>query len=363
MSDEALDMSETIATQVRAATSGGPGNPIYAEQRLFIRSPLGTLGTSLLIFFVLVGAYVAIALATQGPIIAFHQGQLVIPKATRAAFTLSLLITTALGMQRFARVREQEDVTRNASAFRRASAAEEYARFTPPGARLAWATIAGLAVGITVSLALNDHAPLARFWQSPAIFYWFSFSTILLCLLFFRGVELTRAGARATKEHIEKELVIDLLRIDRLSICGRSAARSALIWFAVSAVSCLFFVGGMAIAFVIALLFGCLAMGIGIFVLTMEGVHRRIRRAKTEELDHIRNRIDVLRNEAHTSSDAALKLQGLIAYEARIASVPEWPFDQTTAMRMGASAFILTIPWFGQALAGAVVEHLGSVVR
>src|SRR5690348_451008 len=98
-------MSETIATQVRAATSGGPGNPIYAEQRLFIRSPLGTLGTSLLIFFVLVGAYVAIALATQVTTIAFHQGQLVIPKATRAAFTLSLLIATALGMQRFARVR------------------------------------------------------------------------------------------------------------------------------------------------------------------------------------------------------------------------------------------------------------------
>jgi hypothetical protein len=48
----------------------------------------------------------------------------------------------------------------------------------------------------------------------------------------------------------------------------------------------------------------------------------------------------------------------LLAYEARIEAVPEWPFDQTTLYRVCASALILTVPWFGQAIAGYVIEHL-----
>lgn len=356
-------MSEAVAADVPNAAKRLI-NAAYAEQRLFMLSPFGTFTTAFLIFLVLSGAYVGIAFATGKPVILFEGGLLHIPQATRAAFTLSLLITTALGMQRYARVKEQEDVARNAVAFRHgASAAAEYSKTTPSGVRLAWATLIGLVVGIPLSFVLGDDAPLSHFWQSSPTSYWFSFSTILLCVLFFRGVELTRAGTRATREHIEKELIIDLLRIDRLSICGRSAARSALIWFAVSAVSCLFFVGGVEILLEVVLLSASLAMGVGIFVMTMSGVHRRIKRAKTEELERVRTELDSLRAQAHADADAALRLQGLIAYETRIASVPEWPFDQTTAMRLAGSALILTVPWFGQAIAGAVVEHLGSIAR
>ena len=53
------------------------------------------------------------------------------------------------------------------------------------------------------------------------------------------------------------------------------------------------------------------------------------------------------------------RLQGLLAYEARIQAVHEWPFDQTTLVRVLASAFILTVPWFGQAIVQYFVEHLG----
>ncbi len=51
---------------------------------------------------------------------------------------------------------------------------------------------------------------------------------------------------------------------------------------------------------------------------------------------------------------------GLLAYEARIAAVPEWPFDQHIAVRVGASALLLAVPWFGQAVAAVVVERLGK---
>jgi len=32
-------------------------------------------------------------------------------------------------------------------------------------------------------------------------------------------------------------------------------------------------------------------------------------------------------------------------------------------MRLGASALILTVPWFGQAVAGTLVERLGQLLH
>ena len=80
---------------------------------------------------------------------------------------------------------------------------------------------------------------------------------------------------------------------------------------------------------------------------------------KDEELEGIRARIDDVRTRAHVDADAAQRLQGLLAYETRIAAAPEWPFDETTLMRLGASALILTVPWFGQAIAAYLIERLG----
>jgi len=55
---------------------------------------------------------------------------------------------------------------------------------------------------------------------------------------------------------------------------------------------------------------------------------------------------------------AAARMHGLLAYEKRVVDAQEWPFDQSTLVRVGASALILTVPWFGQAIAQYVVEHL-----
>ncbi len=52
---------------------------------------------------------------------------------------------------------------------------------------------------------------------------------------------------------------------------------------------------------------------------------------------------------------------GSLAYEKRISDAPEWPFDQTTAVRVVASALILTVPWFGQAVAASLVDHFGHI--
>ena len=76
------------------------------------------------------------------------------------------------------------------------------------------------------------------------------------------------------------------------------------------------------------------------------------------ELERVRRQIDALRETAVDDPSCATRLQGLLAYEARIMGAQEWPFDQTTLVRVCASAFILTVPWFGQAIAAYVVDHL-----
>ncbi len=334
----------------------------YAEQQLFMVSPLGTFGTTAAVFAILFGSFLLVGFLTHDPEVVGH-GPL-LPQATRVAFILSLLVATALGIQRYARIKDRAEVAQlPPSLLRSPMDAQHFALLTPSEARLKTATAIGLVLGIAVSFFLLPRAPLHTNGSLDPLFPWFAFTTTVLTISFVRGVELTRAGSKATRRFIDEEIRIDLLRTDQLEVLGRSAARTALIWFSISAVVCLFFVTGELTLFSVGLLVGCAFMGCWIFVRTMEHVHLRIRAVKAEELERVRARIDELRREMHEDADAATRLQGALAYEARIAAVHEWPFDQPTLLKVGASALILTVPWFGQAIAGAVVEHLGDWMK
>jgi hypothetical protein len=102
-------------------------------------------------------------------------------------------------------------------------------------------------------------------------------------------------------------------------------------------------------------------MGIAIFASIMSRIHRQIMTAKAAELEHVRRQIDAMRAAMTENDHAATRLHGLLAYEKRISDAPEWPFDQSTLVRVGASALILTVPWFGQAIAAYVVDHLSHI--
>jgi hypothetical protein len=323
----------------------------YLEQRLFVFSPLNTFWTAVAIFVLLFGAYAVAAYLSGAPLIVPHG----IGNGMRFALLFSLLIATVLGIQRFARVHERADFAAHAAVL--SGGVEDAKRataLTPDTARLARATIIGIVMGGLLCWTIVPVSPPVQTWPT---YIWFCAVTVLISVLFARGVTLTRGGARGMREMIDGQLVVDLLRIDRLSVIGRSAARGALVWFVISAVVCLFFIGGRVDSFTVVLLFGCAAMGVWIFVATMETVRRKIRAAKSVELERVRREIDVART---APSDT---LQGLLAYEARIMAVHEWPFDQTTLMRVGASALILAVPWFGQAVAAFVVERFADIPK
>ncbi|MBV9330277.1 MAG: hypothetical protein JOZ55_01860, partial [Alphaproteobacteria bacterium] len=328
----------------------------YFEQNIFAFSPFGTLATSLLILAGFVGSFV-LACAIDGHAAArIVRNGIVVGEDARAAVTLSLLIAVALGMQRYAFLKDRQDRAEHCSSLRQESA-------YLPGLR--WrSTITASLVGITFgAVATFTFLPTASSAPRSLVFIWFLVTNSIVSALFARGIALTRAGNREFRRFIDEDLIIDLLRIEQLTFVGRSAGRTALIWFLISAVLCLFFVGNTPPLFALFLVLLSAGLGLAIFIVTMEHVHRRIRATKAAELEQVRRRITVARDATETSGDAALRLQALIAYEQRIASTAEWPFDQSTAVRVGASALILTVPWFGQAVAGTVVEHAGRMLH
>jgi len=334
----------------------------YLEQRLFVYSPVGTLATAVLIFVVLAGSF-ALAWEISGkPFLTVTDSQIHIGTLIRLALWFCVILTTVLGMQRYVRVKDREDLGRYAAVLRGGwESAARISQLTPGNVHLVFANIAGLAIGLGASWFFFVSSRSGNLLGYPALLIWFTVVATLLALTFTRGVVLTRAGGGSVRRTIEEELIIDLLRIDRLTVIGSSASRPALIWFAVSAAILLIFIGGGITAFTIAFLVACLAMGIWVFVATMEHVHRRILSTKAAELERLRGEIDALRVRAANEADCSVKLQGLLAYEARIMAAPEWPFDQTTLARVGASALILTVPWFGQAVAAYVVDHMSRI--
>jgi len=343
-------MTESIPAEIMSQLAQAD-RKAYLEQRLFVLSPFNTFWTTLLIFAVLLGSFALAATLSGIPVIVMDGHGIGISRTARFAVLFSLLITTVLGMQRFSRVRERADFMAHAAVLKGGIVdACQVTALTPGSARLGRATLIGIVVGLLLCWTIVRPTPAL---QTVATYAWFCVVTVLISILFSRGVTLTRSAARDARGNIENRLIVDLLRVDRLSVIGRSAARAALIWFVISAVICLFFIGGGIDPFTIALLMGCAAMGIWIFVATMEMVRRKIRIAKAAELERVRARIEAARN------DSGERLQGLLAYEARIQAVHEWPFDQTTLVRVFASAFILTVPWFGQAIVQYFIEHLG----
>jgi hypothetical protein len=353
--------SMTTRTPDRTMETAQPGTPpadrwAYVEQALYDRSPFNLPITTLILFAVLFGGYAVAAWVDHVPWVVHEKSGATLDHRAWVAISLTLIVCCALGLQRYSRLMEQKDE----DAFAKAVRAD--VKWSPPfsTARLRLFTAIGAVVAGAAMLWFQLSGQGAD-THALAVAAWFTFAAILVGVLFFRGVELTGVATRQSREVVRTGLQIDLLQIEQLYPWGRAASRTALIWFTVSAATLLQFVGDRGFdPYTIALVVGCAAMGAWVFVSTLGLIHHEIRKAKSSELEALRAEIAALRASLHTDPSAPAKLQSLLAYEARIAAAPEWPFDQTILVRVGASALILTVPWFGQAFAGLMVAHLGQ---
>jgi hypothetical protein len=346
----------TIDIEAPPASSSAPPDAwAYAEQRLYDVSPLGLWQTTAVLFALLIGAYALAARADHLAWIVRGPAGADIDHRAWIAISLALIVCSVLSLQRYSRLMEAKE----APAFARAIKADVAWGPTFSKTRLRLFTSAGIAVGAFATLAFLARGDQPR---GAVTSVWFTLMSVLLSALFFRGLALTNAAARHTHMVVRTGLRIDLLRIEQLYPFGRAAGRTALIWFTVSAATLLLFVRSGLDVYTIGLGLACAAMGVWVFVGTLGVVHHEIRRAKAAELEALRTEIAAAKQALSDDPAAPAKLQSLLAYEARVDAAPEWPFDQSILVRVGASALILTVPWFGQAFAGLVVDHLGKTL-
>jgi uncharacterized membrane protein len=356
-----------------AATASPPLPPpaVPFEQRLYARSPFGILATTALIFILIYGLFIAAATFEH---VAILRRQYVFSDASWPALVLSLLCCAALAMQRYVRMAEARDAPAYAKILTGGlESARDITATAARDVRLTRSTVIGFAIGIAISVFVRLSENSEGHPIPPLTMIWFALATTFLSVLFARGVEQSRAGNRGYSRTLDAELKIDLLRTDTLAVLGRSAARASLIWFVISAIACLFFVGGDLNWLTVLLIAACVAMGLGLFVTIMSRIHRQIvaaKRAELEhvrtqivaakraELEHVRTQIEAMRATWHNDGDAAARMHGMLAYEKRISDAPEWPFDQSTLVRVAAYILIPTIPWFGQAVVQYYVDHL-----
>ena len=216
------------------------------------------------------------------------------------------------------------------------------------------AGIGGVAAGIAVHSAVNailpaGHAALDdRLWRLVRDVTIWVLSIRLMVVVIGTSQRVSRLSERAAR--------IDLLDLRGLAPLVRIGLRDALA-FAL-ATSMIAAMGSDELTLPVTLVAMAIVGAVGALALLLpvRGVHRAIRAAKDAELLAVRGAIARARTAAVVGGTApaedAMRLAGLLAFEARIAGVAEWPFDVGTFVRF---ALFLALP-LGSWIAGALVQ-------
>ncbi len=149
---------------------------------------------------------------------------------------------------------------------------------------------------------------------------------------------------------------IDLLNLDKLYAIGRSGLREALLWLVGMSIGSLALLDTVFGLWGVFPLFGFgLVLGLRVLLKPARKVRNLIQNAKREELARLEPQLKQARDDAMTDDASTQgRLTDLLAYQDRVKSTPEWPFDSTTLMRFG---LYLLIP-VGSMIGGALVERV-----
>jgi hypothetical protein len=189
-------------------------------------------------------------------------------------------------------------------------------------------------------------------WRGHLLWIW-----ILNPLLFAAMGVLVRLSAERARvfRELGRRARVRLGEIGPLAPFARTGLRTALLWFVGTSLASLLLVDTDAPVLVLSILLATTAIGVFSLLAPSRGVHERLRDVKREELAWLRAEI-ARSSGALRRGDAAgaAQLPALLAWEARIADAPEWPFDTSTWLRF---ALLLLAP-LGSWLGGALVEHV-----
>jgi hypothetical protein len=229
--------------------------------------------------------------------------------------------------------------------------------FSPFALLAAWA--GGVAVGIAVNSLVNAILPP----DSPALEdrSWRFVRDVAIWTLAIRLIVVMIASSQRVSQLSERAARIDLLDLRGLAPLARIGLRSAFAFaLAASMIAAMADDETLSVTLVSMAIVG--VVGAFTVLLPVRGAHRAIRAAKEAELRAVRAAIARARTVAIAggtqASEDAMRLGGLLAFEARIAGVAEWPFDFGTFVRF---AMFLALP-LGSWIAAALVEWVVSRV-
>lgn len=177
-----------------------------------------------------------------------------------------------------------------------------------------------------------------------------------------RASWFTLAELAGVARAVGRAAPLDPLDAAELEPLGRMALRAAVLWAGAAALGSLSMVITEGSWPEVAALGFLLAVAAGSFWIPVRGVHRRLRAAKRAEL--ARARVEIRRDREAVAAlgpdatDAARRLPGLLAFEARVEAAREWPFDAATLRRFGIVLLLPLLSWLGGALVERVVDRM-----
>lgn len=224
-------------------------------------------------------------------------------------------------------------------------------------ARLRWSVLGTAALGL-LAIPATTSDPLFFLdldaWDARLV--WGIGANLVVFGVMGRGLYLMGAERGAIARAVSAIRHIDLLDRSGLRPLAQIGLRRALVWAGGSSIASLVFLDVQVAWPVVLVLTGTLYVATRAFLSPVRAVHRRLREEKQSELPSVRERIAGVRKAALVGGpqSAVAELPGLLAYEARIEGVSEWPFDTPILLRFGALVILALGSWLG----GALVERL-----
>jgi hypothetical protein len=222
-----------------------------------------------------------------------------------------------------------------------------------PNARVLFiAALIGGFAGTTLILSPRIFSLLRQGYPSAHSFFFM----ILLFGLMGAFALITYRQSQVFNEVGRQAVEVDLLEPESLSPFAALGLRNAGSWFIGSAIASLLMTGTGNMWIIAVVIVVTLGFGIAALIVPSRGLHAHIQERKREELAVIREAIAneraILFSAPEPSPDPP-RMHAMLAYEARIESVREWPFDTSTLSRFGFFLLIPLVSWIG----GALVER------
>jgi len=228
-------------------------------------------------------------------------------------------------------------------------------RLFPNARALSTSGLIGGCIGATLSLLpLLD--PAIR--QSHPSVHSLPFMILLFGLLGMMAM-ITHCQSQVFREVGRQHIETDLLDPEAFSPFAAVGLMNAGLWLVGSAIASLLVTSTANMWVVIVVIIVTTGFGAAGLIVPSRGLHAHIRARKREELAKIRHAIADERATLFSGSDRSSvppRMNDMLAYEARIESVREWPFDTSTLGRFALFLLIPLVSWIGGALVERIVD-------